>query len=245
MVTLSPEVQRSGRAGRLGIVAGALAGAFLGVLLGPMIASAQAPTFLYACQKGAGNARIVDAATPCKKQEVRFQWPADYVPGPKGETGNKGDKGDKGDQGNQGIQGIQGIQGLQGDPGANVLGSAPSTPLFSSGVMFTGPMTVKLSRDEEDVTLDVPENGAMGNLYARVASAPGNVGSGKRFVVTVRQNGLDTALTCEIFETARTCNDTTHAVTFNEGDVVSLKIEAFNSPLQSLLRWSAVFEGAP
>jgi hypothetical protein len=85
----------------------------------------------------------------------------------------------------------------------------------------------------------------MGNLYARVATAPGGVGSGKKYVVTVRQNGGDTPLTCEIFETSKTCNDTTHAVTFHEGDVVSLKIEAFGSPLQSLLRWSAVFAGAP
>jgi hypothetical protein len=41
-----------------------------------------------------------------------------------------------------------------------------------------------------------------------------------KYTVTVQKNGVNTAITCTILSSAKSCSDTTHTVTFAQSDTV-------------------------
>lgn len=66
--------------------------------------------------------------------------------------------------------------------------------------------------------------GTMNNLYVQLDGDPGNTFT---FIVTVRKNGVDTALTCTVTgngSNVLTASDLTHSFTFVAGDLVSVKV---------------------
>lgn len=66
-------------------------------------------------------------------------------------------------------------------------------------------------------------------LQVKVQTAPGAGGSGKKFTYAVRVNGVDSALTCDILNTATTCS-ATGSVTVNDNDLLDLSITPANTP---------------
>jgi hypothetical protein len=49
-------------------------------------------------------------------------------------------------------------------------------------------------------------------LYVKASAAPGASGSGIKRTFTLNVNGVPSAMTCDIIETATTCTDTAHTV---------------------------------
>ncbi len=96
--------------------------------------TASAPQVIHAClTPGNGSIRMVDAAEPCRRREIRVQWNVvgpsgpQGLPGPQGPAGVNGAPGPAGPQGPAGAigpigpigpQGIQGPQGIEGPQGA-------------------------------------------------------------------------------------------------------------------------------
>lgn len=68
----------------------------------------------------------------------------------------------------------------------------------------------------------MPADGVVGlNFYVRLSAAPG---SGLTFTFTLDKNGSPGAVTCAISgTTATTCSDTTHSVTYAQGDTIDLR----------------------
>ncbi len=66
-------------------------------------------------------------------------------------------------------------------------------------------------------------------LNAKVDGAPGTAASGKKYTVTLRVNGADSALTCDILDTATTCS-ATGTVAVNDNDLVNFSVTPANTP---------------
>jgi hypothetical protein len=66
-------------------------------------------------------------------------------------------------------------------------------------------------------------------LQVKINGAPGSAGSGKKWTITLRINGADKALTCDIVETATTCS-ATGSVAANDNDLVDFSVTPTNSP---------------
>jgi hypothetical protein len=71
----------------------------------------------------------------------------------------------------------------------------------------------------------VPDGGTVDKLYV-VSNAPGAGASGKAYTYTFLNKNVGTTATCQVFETATTCNDTTHSfsVTGQSGGTPSTTI---------------------
>lgn len=77
------------------------------------------------------------------------------------------------------------------------------------------------SGTETNVDVDSPAAATMKNLYVQLAGA---TGMGNSLTLTMRQNGVDTAVTCVVAgAAATTCNDTTHSFNISQGDLLTLK----------------------
>lgn len=77
------------------------------------------------------------------------------------------------------------------------------------------------SSTESDISTAVPIAGTIKNLYVnRYSSAPS---SGQSCSYTLMVNGVASALTLTISDTATTGSDTTHSVSVNAGDLISIR----------------------
>jgi hypothetical protein len=61
--------------------------------------------------------------------------------------------------------------------------------------------------------------GAASRLLVRLSAAPGGSGA---VTITVRRNGVNTALTCSVVGSATTCQNTTASISFVDGDRLSV-----------------------
>lgn len=73
--------------------------------------------------------------------------------------------------------------------------------------------------------------GTVSNLHVKIS--PSSPGTGKSYAFTFRANQVDTALTCTIADAATTCSDTTHSVSINAGDKVSISQTPSGTPTQA------------
>ena len=61
-------------------------------------------------------------------------------------------------------------------------------------------------------------------------------------MVAVRQNGANSSVVCTILETATTCSDTSHTVTFAVGDLISVGVApSVSNPNARAMHWTAQF----
>ena len=74
---------------------------------------------------------------------------------------------------------------------------------------------------EANMQLPLPFACTVGNLYAAASTAPT---AGQTFTYTLRKNGVDTAVTCQIANTATSANDVANTVAFAAGDLITLKV---------------------
>ncbi|MEA2602650.1 MAG: hypothetical protein QOF89_3642 [Acidobacteriota bacterium] len=167
--------------------------------------------------------------------------------GPTGATGATGAQGPAGAQGSPGATGAQGEQGPigpQGPPGATgPMGPAgPIGPIGPTGLTgpagangtsgsaiggnyantatnnFLVPWGSTTSTTEANANVPLP-SGTASKLVVSLTVAPG---AGQSATVTIRKNGVNTALTCTASGTATTCADLVNSVTFSNGDLLSI-----------------------
>lgn len=156
-------------------------------------------------------------------------------PGPAGAQGPKGDKGDLGPigpQGSQGDKGDLGPQGARGRPGPE----GPPSSLFAGNFPdsedgFLPPWGQEILPREQQAEILVPAGKAR-NLRMRLSQSPA---SGGRAVATVRRNGADTSLRCEIDDLHIDCSNSQEIVTYAAGDRLSISYTEVQTPRARVL----------
>jgi Collagen triple helix repeat (20 copies) len=153
-------------------------------------------------------------------------------PGAVGPQGAKGDRGAAGPAGSPGAQGPagpigpvgpQGPQGKQGTPGPTVALLAGNFPDSTGG--FLPPWGQLVVSGEGQAQIIVPA-GLARNLRLELSRRPEK---GGRAVATVRRNGSDTSLQCEIDEIHSACSSE-RFVTFAAGDLLSISYSEALTP---------------
>lgn len=134
--------------------------------------------------------------------------------GPTGATGPAGPTGPTGAAGPAGATGPTGAPGANGTSGSAIGGNYPNT----GNNLFLIPWGNTSSATEDNANIPLPSGTASKLVVSRVV-APG---AGHSITVTIRKNGVNTALTCTISGTATTCTDTADSVTFSDGDLLSI-----------------------
>jgi hypothetical protein len=110
----------------------------------------------------------------------------------------------------------------------------------TSGNVFVGPFVdPNAGQTTESIAqVSVKSAGTVSDLKALVNTAPGN---GNTWTVTVRKNGVNTAVTCTITNPNLTCTDTTHSVAFAAGDDIDVLIFGTSTPSAARLTWVATY----
>jgi hypothetical protein len=93
----------------------------------------------------------------------------------------------------------------------------------------------QISGTESTVQVPLPFTGTVTKLRVFVTTAPG---AGNDWVLTVRKNETNTALTCTIAGAFTTCNDNS-VVTITAGDLLDLRVSPTGSPELTTITWSA------
>jgi Collagen triple helix repeat (20 copies) len=163
----------------------------------------------------------------------------DFAPGqvPRGEPGPQGERGPQGDQG---PQGEQGLPGSDGQPGA--AGSPAASALFGrmgsvEGTRFGSPSGTHTAETTESAVTHTSPNAT---IIARDLSVkasvfvgiPGSTGGFARATFTLRDDGVDTAVTCSMLNSSqatstaeRSCNSGQATATIAPGSDLSIKVE--------------------
>jgi len=92
---------------------------------------------------------------------------------------------------------------------------------------------------ESNVQNIMPTAGTVQSFYVFIQN-PTLVGAS--WTLTLRKNGVDTAINCTIAgATALTCSDTTHSVVFVAGDLITVSEASTGNPSPTRGQWTAVF----
>lgn len=94
--------------------------------------------------------------------------------------------------------------------------------IAQNSTVFIGP-TGCSSATEVNFQFPVSSPITVKSLFVKASTAPV---SAQTYTITLRKNGVDTALTCAMTAAATTCNDTNaaHAVAFAQGDLITMKL---------------------
>ncbi len=202
---------------------------------------------------GSSYVSLVDANSGNQPDTSPAQW---SLVAQKGDKGDKGDTGDAGAQGTQGPQGNVGPQGVPGNigpqgPQGNVGPQGPPGPVSGTPIIggtsgtsnlvsgrYMGMFAGNQSSTERRVQNIMPIAGTVGNFTVFLETAPS---TGSSWTLTLRKNGVDTAVTCTVSGTGQTCSDATHTVTFAAGDLVSVRESSVNGPDGTAGQWTATF----
>ncbi len=182
----------------------------------------------HGCVASNGALRVVTKASSCRKAKVvRRGKRRVRIPGESAITWNQ--QGRPGVDGAVGAQGAQGAQGLQGPGGTGPAGSPGASLLTgrfteSSGIGSPSGTTPSTSTSADSVSMLSPAV----PIVARDLSVRSDQGLSGTETITLRVNGADTALSCEVAGDG-TCQDTTHAVTIPPGSTIAIRLELTNS----------------
>lgn len=80
--------------------------------------------------------------------------------------------------------------------------------------------------------------GSIKNLHVLLTAAPG---VGASYTLTLRVNGVSTALTCTVAGAATTCSDLVNSVVVAAGDRITLECSPTNNPAAASPRWGMTF----
>jgi hypothetical protein len=116
---------------------------------------------------------------------------------------------------------------------ANMVNNANRFAGFVSGVWTT---TDTLAR------MVMPAAGTLSLLRVELAAAPGTAASGKSLAFTVMKNNVAQTLAVTITDTATSAEDTSHSVSYNAGDTLSLRCVPTSTPTVSLARFAAQYD---
>ncbi len=67
----------------------------------------------------------------------------------------------------------------------------------------------------------MPVQCTVGNLHARFS---GNINNGVTSTITIREDGVDTLVTCTVAATTNSCSDTSNTNLFEIGNLISVEI---------------------
>lgn len=149
----------------------------------------------------------------------------------------RGATGPQGAQGPQGAAGANGASGAPGSPGTSG-STAPALMMGSMGFpSWAAPIGSSNFGSEASALTPVPPGTGLTarDFTAAVATAPG---VGNSITITLRLNQVDTALTCQIAGTARTCapvGDPTLALP--SGGLLSMRTTATGAPAGTTISW--------
>jgi collagen triple helix repeat protein len=169
----------------------------------------------------------------------------DGILGAAGPTGARGATGPEGAPGIKGATGVKGTTGARGPTGAQgvtavVVGGAAADIRRTNVTFFSlfSPPTLQASSSESLVQQELTVAGTLSNLRIRLSAS--NSGGGTSYTFTVRRNGSNTGVTCQIGNGQSSCADSTHSVSFAAGDLISIVASPSGSPTDSLdVRWTA------
>lgn len=103
---------------------------------------------------------------------------------------------------------------LNGSLAAFSVATAPA----NTATNFLRPFGSTFTADTTEVKFRVPFACTISKLYVQALTGP----TGNGITLTVRKNGVDTALTCVLAVAGTQAADTTHSVTFAAGDTLSV-----------------------
>lgn len=84
----------------------------------------------------------------------------------------------------------------------------------------------------------MPTAGVFSNLYVNLSNTPG---VGTSYTFTLYKNGVATALTCIISDSATAGSDLTHSVTYAANDLISLEVVPVGTPTSRTAGWGILF----
>ena len=112
--------------------------------------------------------------------------------GAKGATGGTGPTGGTGETGAKGATGATGPTGATGGTATLIVGSTAKSP---SETVYFGPYLSETNKNEANVQEAMPISGTIANFMVTLGTAPG---SSKTWEFTIRKNGADTTVACNI-----------------------------------------------
>jgi len=152
--------------------------------------------------------------------------------GPEGPQGLQGEPGPQGPQGEVGPVGPEGPAGTDGTSGSLLGGNYPNT----ADDNFLSPFNPSTG-SEENTNLPV-SSGSASKLIVNVGST---LGAGSSVALTLRRNGIDTALSCTVAEGESTCTNLVDSVAFADGDLLSIRHNESGNP-NSRVRFTIVYQ---
>lgn len=137
------------------------------------------------------------------------------------------------------------LQEIENDNYSHIIGTtATPTSISNSATNYLAPFTVAPSSSESSHQLVMPISGDISKLYVKLSGAPDNGGGTQSYVLTVRKNSTDTALTCTISEAQTTCEDKLNSFSVTEGDLISISTVPSGTPTARVPSLSMVFRSS-
>lgn len=107
--------------------------------------------------------------------------------------------------------------------------SSSDVSLSNSAVRYIGITSAAAASATEADVQNITHSQTFSKLQVKLDGAPGTAASGKKYTVTLRVNGVDSALTCDVLDTATTCLATGSVVVI-DNDLVNFSITPANTP---------------
>ena len=125
-----------------------------------------------------------------------------------------------------------------------LLASYLSSPGFQAGTFYLYPMNgfvADVSATEVDRQIPIPCDGTLSKLTIETDTGPG---TSKTYVITLRKNGSDTALTLTLSNTETSGADNTNSVSVSAGDLICFSVVGTAGANNAVYSLTAVFEGS-
>lgn len=120
-------------------------------------------------------------------------------------------------------------------------GGTGSLQLSSFSIRYVPMFDSQAASTESAAQQGVPVGGTLSELRVRLDGSPGFPGSWKSYTITVRKNGVSTAVSCTIQDAAVSCSDESDTVTFVADDLISISVTPSGTPTARTMRWTAKF----
>jgi len=138
------------------------------------------------------------------------------------------------------------IAGGTGATGPSIIGGATKDIKKNEDRYFGlfGSPNANSSDTESDVQGIVPKTGSVTDFYVLLSDT--NDAASSSYTFTLRKDGSDTSVTCQV-TTTDSCNDTTHCADFTAGQKISVSSHPSDTdPTDNLdLVWTALFHQTP
>ncbi len=175
---------------------------------------------------GSSYISLTDSNTGNSPEVSPEEWDLLAERGATGAPGEPGPIGPPGPAGPPGPMGPPGPTGASGTSGSAIGGNYPDT----TNNRFLMPWGVTVHGTESFVNVPLPS----GTASKLVVSLVATLEVGQSATITIRKNGVNTALTCTVSGTAAACTNTVNSVTFSDGDLLSIHYSEVGAPISRI-----------